>query len=454
MNGHERSFTLMIATTRIARNSLSQLLPPLIPILAVALDYPLWQLGLLVTLFVFGSGTGQAPFGYLADAYDRRYILPTGFVVAGASYLVFAFAPSVAALLPPLPWLPFDPTFTVMAIAMFLVGIGASVVHPTAYPMISENIRESNKGKVLGIFGSAAKIGGAIIPIVVGVLILALDWAEIVGLLGAFGVVYGVLLFAILGRYETRPAVTRAADDADGASTDDGDETTVDGHDPADNGTTLATDRREYAYPMLVIYLFFITRAIAGRGLRTFIPAFIVGVYGYSFAFGGTSLTAESIANFYLSAILFVGAGTQIALGWVIDSYDSRKALVVFMLVATLGILALAFLDLSPLPLLLVLFVVGAGIWGLNPARDMLISRITPEEREGRTFGYLWTASSLTGALIPTLVGYIADVFGLRQSFAVLSLGTLLAAGTILLLYSDRVYVESPRSAGAGQSSD
>jgi MFS family permease len=100
------------------------------------------------------------------------------------------------------------------------------------------------------------------------------------------------------------------------------------------------------------------------------------------------------------------------------------------------------------------LFVIGAGIWGLNPARDMLISDITPADREGRTFGYLWTASSLTSALIPTIVGYIADAFGLRQSFGILAIGTFLAGGSILLLYSERIYVETPADAVTQQSGD
>lgn len=453
MNRNEIAFTFLISSTRIARNSLSQLLPPLIPILAVALAYPLWQLGLLVTLFTFGSGIGQAPFGYLADKYDRRYILPTGFVVAGASYLVFALAPRIGALVPDVSIGALDAPFLVMALSMFFVGIGTSVVHPTAYPMISENIRESNKGKVLGIFGSAAKIGGAIIPLVVGLLILFLVWEGIVAVIGVFGVVYGTALFLVLGRFETRPMQAEPDDTAEPTDAEERDE--PNGHenpggrdDPDDPDgqddavLELSGDRREYVYPLVVIYVFFITRAFAGKGLRTFIPAFIVGVYGYTFQLMGTGFTAESVANFYLSALLFIGAGTQIVLGWIVDRYDARKALILFMLTATGGILVLAYLPLTPLPLLIVLFVVGAGIWGLNPARDMLISNITPADREGRTFGYLWTASSLTSALIPTAVGYIADSFGLRHSFGVLAVGTLLAAGSILFLYSQRVYVE------------
>lgn len=430
MDAHEIRFTILIWVTRLARNALTSLIPPLIPILAVALEYPLWQLGLMVTIFSLGSGVGQAPFGYLSDKYDRRYILPTGVGVAGASYLLFASAPRLASPLPPIPLVPFDNAFLLMSFSMLLCGIGTSVVHPTLYPMISENVRETNRGKVLGIFGSAAKVGDATTPILVGLLILVLIWAEIMLVVGAFGILFSVVLFVVLAGFETEPAQSLTADSPD---------------EDASEETVWESDNREYVYPMLVIYLFFITRGFAGRGIKTFVPAFIVGVYGYTLEVAELSFAAESVANFYFSTLLVVGAATQVLVGWFVDGSDARKVLIACMSAATVSILALAYIDLSPLWLLFVLLVVGVGIWGLNPARDMLISQVTPAEREGRTFGYLWTAAHLTSALIPAFVGYIADTMGLRQSFAILSIGTFLAVASILLLYSDRVYVTPDR---------
>jgi MFS family permease len=437
MDEHERRFTLLIWITRLSRNALSSLIPPLIPILAVALNYPLWQLGLLVTIFSVGSGLGQAPFGYLSDKYDRRYILPTGIGFAGISYLLFASAPRIAPVIPTPSVSPFDGAFLVMCLSMLLCGVGTSVVHPTLYPMISENVREANKGKVMGVFGSAAKVGDAATPILVGVLILVLIWQEIMLVLGLFGVVFSAVLFVALAGFETEPAEVH---------TTAGDE--------EETETVWESDNRKYVYPMVVIYLFFITRGFAGRGVKTFVPAFVVGVYGYTVTVAGVSFAAESIANFYFSTLLVVGAGTQLLVGWYVDSSDARTVLIACMVAATVGILALAYLLLSPLWLLVVLLVVGIGIWGLNPARDMLISDVTPAEREGRTFGYLWTAAHLTSAIIPTFVGYIADTFGLRQSFGVLAIGSFLAAVSVLLLYSDRVYVNPERNHSGRPSVD
>lgn len=244
LDSYEVRFTILLWVTRLGRNALSSLVPPLIPVLAVALEYPLWQLGLLVTVFSIGSGVGQAPVGYLSDMYDRRYILPTGLGFAGMSYLLFAVAPRLGALLPPVEGVPFESTFLLMMTAMLFCGIGTSVVHPTLYPMISENIREQNKGTVLGIFGSAAKVGDASTPIIVGVLILVLLWQEIVLLIGLFGVVCSAILFVLLAGFETEPAQSLATDDSTAEP-------------ETDNDTVWESDNREYVYPMVVIYLFF-----------------------------------------------------------------------------------------------------------------------------------------------------------------------------------------------------
>jgi MFS family permease len=84
-------------------------------------------------------------------------------------------------------------------------------------------------------------------------------------------------------------------------------------------------------------------------------------------------------------------------------------------------------------------------MWGLNPARDSLISEITPADREGRTFGYLWTGALVIGSASPVIVGYVGELAGLQQAFALLAGVTVLSAVPIALLLSPRVYRREPR---------
>ena len=429
LSPREVRFGLVISATHLGQHFLMRLVPPLIPVLAVAFGYPLWQLGLLVSLYALGQGVVQAPLGVLSDRYDRLYLLPTGITLAGLGYVLFAGSLSLGASIQTVTLFgyPFEGGFLVMCLSMLVVGLGCSVVHPAAYPMITDNTAPENKGKVLGAFGSSAKFGDAAAPAVIGVLILVLVWDQILLVLGVVGTAFGVLLFFVLrgDDYDTLPAARRNA----------GKETS------APSKSIWEADRRTYMYPLAVIYLFFISKMFSGEGIKTFLPAFIVAVYAYSFDLLNVALEPESVANFYFAAMLLFAGAVQLGVGGLTDRYDTRLILLGGAGMAVAGFLCLSLLDLGPVLLLVVLCLIGVGIYGLAPARDALISDISPPELEGRTFGYIWTAISLAGVAMPPVVGYIIETQGMRAGFLVLTSGVVLAAGIVTLLFVDRVYL-------------
>lgn len=422
----ELRFALVISSSHFAQHVYYRILPPLIPVLAVVLDYPLWQLGLLISLYSIGMGVAQAPLGILADRIDRQYLLPTGIVLTGAAYVVFAAAPTLGKplLAVTVRGHMFEGDFLIMSLAMVIVGVGLAVVHPAGYPMITDNISASNKGKVLGIFGASSKFGDAAAPAIIAVLILVLAWQQIIVLFGVAGILYGAALYAVFrtAAYETIPSGQRTGDTEEHSR------------------DSRSGDRRTYLYPMVAVYLFFITSMLSTHALNSFLPAFLVAVYAYSFELGGVHIGAESAANMYFALLLVAGAVMQLSLGGLTDTYDSRLILLCCMVLATLGMVALALLDVHPLLLLIIIVVLGTGLYGVNPARDALISDLSPPEYEGRTFGYIFTAVTLTGAPLPTVIGYLLEIVGMREGFLLLAAGPVLAGGCIALLYSNRVY--------------
>lgn len=423
----ELRFALLISSSHFAQHVYYRILPPLIPVLAVALEYPLWQLGLLITVNSLALAIAQAPLGVLADRVDRVYMLPLGIAVTGAGYLPFAFAPLFGPHLPALTLVghTFEGSYLLMSVSMTIVGVGLAVVHPAGYPMITDNVSSENKGTVLGFFGASSKFGDGATPAVIAAMILVLTWEQIIAILGIGGIGYGVALFFALqhGEYETLPSGKR-----NGPESPD-----------ADPRTPL--DRREFHYPMGAIFLFFATSGLTSQGLAAFLPAFLVVVYAYSFEMMGLQLGAESVANLYFALLLFAGGAIQLYFGRLTDIYDPRSILISCMGLATIGMIGLAIVDASPLLLVLMIIILGTGLYGVNPARDALISDISPPEFEGRSFGYMFTAVGLTTAIFPTLVGYLLEVIGMREGFFALAIGTILAAVSVALLYSRRVYV-------------
>lgn len=427
LSWRELRFALLISSSHFTQHVFYRIISPLIPVLVVVLEYPLWQLGLLITLYSLGMGLSQAPLGILSDRIDRRYLLPTGLAIASAAYILFAFAPSLGTLLPAVTLLgyTFEGGFLVMSLAMVVVGIGLAVVHPAGYPMITDNVDTDNKGKVLGVFGASSKFGDAATPALIAGLLLILAWEQIILLFGIGGVIYGIGLYVALrtDEYETMPSGQR-------------NETTDESSDGVRD-----RDRRSFFYPITIIYLFFVSSGLTSRGLNAFLPAFLVAVYAYSFELMGVHVGAESVASIYFALMLIAGGVIQLYFGGLLNRYDSRLILIGCTTVATVGLIALAAVDFAPLALAGIIVILGAGLYGVNPARDALISDLTPPEYEGRMFGYIFTATSLVGAAFPTIIGYLLEVVGMRQGFLVLAVGTILAGCCIALLYSDWVYV-------------
>lgn len=415
----ERAFALMISVVHGMDHLLKRLFPPLVPLWGLLYGFPLWQMGLVLGSLSFGGAIGQAPMGILSDRYDRRYILPVGIGLSGLAVVGFSLTPGASAIQVTIFGAQLNGTVLAMTVATFAIGIGSSTVHPTGYPLITANVDERRKGRVLGSWGAAAKFGDGLAPALVGALTLFLAWPNVVALFGAIGLLYAAFLYVSLGSFETRPGRTHG----DGSPSD-----------PAASANGGTTPRRAYVLPLVVVFCYFVVHLMAAEGVSVFMPEFISSVYGYSGTVFGVDLTPESTASFYYAALLLTAGAAQLGSGRLVDRYDPRRILLGFMGVSAVMLALVSVTLLPPVALLVVLLVAGVGLWGVNPARDAIISDISPPEYEGRAFGYLWTGALLAMSVAPPIIGYVGDQFGLQRAFAVLAGAILLASIPLLLL--------------------
>lgn len=421
----ELRFGWFISSAHAVQHVFYRFVPPLIPILVVDLESPLWQLGLLVSIYMFAGGVFQAPMGELADRVDRRYILSGSVVAMSIGYLVFVVGPFFGSFIPTTTFAGarFTGTFLIMCTGMFVAGIGYSGIHPVGYPLISANVSAQHKGKVLGMWGSASKIGDAVAPLLVAVLVLIIGWEWIVVSVALFGFVYAAAVIVVIRQqgYQTKPP-------APDSSTAGGD------------SLAIRDKPRQFLFPIFVMLLFFFSLLFAGNGLVTFAPLFVSDVYGYAVGIGPYEFGPESVANLYFFVLLLSAAVSQLVTGTIADRYDYRAVIVACLGASTVLLILLSVITLSPIVLLLTFALLGATIYGINPVRDALISDISPDAYEGRTFGYIYTVALVGSSAFPMLIGYLADVAGIQASFGVLAFGTLFGIFCIGLLYSSRVY--------------
>jgi len=402
-----------------------RMIPPLLPLWAFFFGAPLWQIALLPAIQIFSTGLFQIPSGIVADSSDRRILLPLAFATHGVTYALFAIGAtsSFLAFEVPLFGYPFDCRLLVMMLAMFLSGAGSSLLHPAGYPLITANIPAESKGRAYGLWGSSAKFGDGLGPAVLGLLIIYLDWSIIFTGVGVFLLIYAFFLFSILKGYDTLPTSSKSSS--------------------ASASSFWKSDPRTYLLPIIAILAYFSIRGITADGIGALYPAFVDEIYGYTFEIFGTVVTSTSTASWYFSVLLISAGISQLVVGKLVDIYDSRLILLACVFTGAISIALLAIVELSPTNLLLVSIAIGSTLWASAPARDALINSITPPEREGRTFAYLWTGALMLGSLSPVAIGYIGDIGGLRLGFLYLVGVLLISAIPIALLYSKRIYLST-----------
>jgi MFS family permease len=421
MERDEWLFAVTMSSVHGLDHLLKRLFPPLVPVWAAAFGFPLWKLGAILGAHTLGSAVGQAPIGHLADRHDRRRLLAGGVALLGLGTAAVGVVPDPAWMGVTVAGREFGGRFLLLLGAMVAAGLGSSAVHPTGYPLISANVGDGRRGKVLGMWGSASKFGDGLAPLFVGVLLIVVAWHWILVGFGLVTVVVALLLLVVLRTFDTRPADAATADAAVDA---------------------VAADRRRFLYPFAAVAAYFAIQIAAANAVTVFLPQFLTDTYELAGEVAGVALTAESTASFYYAALLIVAGVVQLGTGELTDRYDPRLLLIAFLVVGAVAVATLGVLAPAPPVLLGVLVVLGASLWGLNPARDRLVSEIAPAGGEGKTFGYLWTGALLVSAAAPPVVGYVGDVAGLRTGFVLVGGVILLSGVPVALLLSERVYVD------------
>ena len=135
--------------------------------------------------------------GWLADRYGARRLL-----------VVYLFGCATAAATA---WL--SPSLGVLFVAMFMLGVFASIYHPAGVALISHHTRADNRTLALGyhgIFGSAGVAGGPFLA----ALVLAgnVSWRHYYLVLSVPGVLLGLLIARRLAR-DGQPSYSADPDD-------------------------------------------------------------------------------------------------------------------------------------------------------------------------------------------------------------------------------------------------
>lgn len=375
------------------------LLPPLLPVIADAMQISYTQLGLGITLFSLMTGLAQAPMGIMVDRLGAGWVLIAGLALEGLAFSLMGV------------W----PVYGAFVFFMGVAGLGNAVYHPADYAILSAVARPERMGRAFSYHTASGHFGEALAPLTVLLLASLFGWQLALIICGLLGVgVAGVLYVRRdwLSAGRTPPAVTPEAT----ASTP---------VNPVEKSEDTVLTRRQLllSRPILMSVAFFIGLTLVGRGVTGFGVTALHEQQGFSLTLAGTLISAWLFAS-----PLGVLVGGRIADG----KSDLQKTIVVCLLSIAAGISLLAWITpgiwLSGILFALCGFASGA----VAPSRDMLIRSLTPAGQAGTVFGFVSTGFNLGGIIAPPLFGLLLDRGAANGVFWVVALASVLTVFTVV----------------------
>jgi MFS family permease len=129
----------------------------LLPLYFAARGLPLFQISVLGALYPGVWGVAQLGTGALSDHIGRKGLIAGGMVVQAGAILLFALAN----------------TFTVLAMAAVLLGVGTAMVYPTLLAAIGDIAHPSWRASAVGVYRLWRDSGYAVGALLAG---LIADW--------------------------------------------------------------------------------------------------------------------------------------------------------------------------------------------------------------------------------------------------------------------------------------
>lgn len=278
----------LFAAGHFTNDLYGNMLPILLPILAVQLGFSLAAAALLFTIYSFTSSVVQPYLGHLADRSGAIWISAAGCLLSAIGGSLIGIAPHYA----------------VLAGLAVIGGIGTAAYHPQAAAMVV-SAAGSRRATVMSLYLLAGSIGFALGPLIVtGV---AEGWGlRLTPILILPGLVVTVLLYRFAPR-DWNPH------GAKGLSL----------------RQVISQNRRILGLLVSVVTV----RSIAQTGLTFFLP--------FYFAREGLPPTAYATI---IAAFLFIGAFGGIAGAWISDHWFSRQTVIIAeLLLSTVFMLLMIF---------------------------------------------------------------------------------------------------------------
>jgi MFS transporter, FSR family, fosmidomycin resistance protein len=351
---------------------------------------PLWQnefalsyaaLGALRSVFVGAMACLQIPSGFAAERFGSALVLALGTALAGLGYCMAGASAG----------------FTMLLVALFISGLGASTQHPIASALVARAFAGPRSLQALGTYNFLGDIGKMTVPATLSLLLLLMPWRPALAGLGSIGVVVAVLIFVAAPRYARgAPAKQKMPDE-----------------------TAAISNPQPVAFGVLLTIG--IIDSATRMGFLLFLP-FVLKDKGATVQTVGLAMT-----------LIFAGG----AAGKLACAFIGARIGVIGTVWLTEGLTAVGILALFPLPLtaaLMLLPVIGIALNGTSSVLYGSVPDLVAPNRRTHALSIFYTGTVGSGALAPVLFGRVGDAYGVWHALILVAAFVLVTLPLAALL--------------------
>ncbi|MBI2328159.1 MAG: MFS transporter [Chloroflexi bacterium] len=342
--------------------------------------------GLIGTIRQVTSGLASIMGGFLVDKFQHRRVLVLylSLLAIGAGYLLVGLSP----------------TYLLILISLALVGAAASMWHPPALGLLSQQFPQ-RRGLLLALHRSSGNVGDTVGPLVIGALLVVMTWQKI--LFGAFplAVLIALLLWLVLRHANAWQTAVEAS-------------TT---HRPIGEQFSALKEvlrKRE-------LILLFLVSGVSGLGqgsLMLWLPLYLQETQGM----GSVGI------GIHLALLSGIAIASGPLLGLLSDRLGRNRVIFMILMIKTTLAVLLALVGKGIVLTILVGFL-GAFLFALNPLVQAGALDIAEGKRlEGSMVGLLWGNNAAFSGAAPLLLGFLITSSGYGILFWYIAGMNLIAA--------------------------
>ncbi len=362
------------------------LLPALIPLLKGDLgNYG--TLGLLTSLVFLFYGWGSFPVGFLADRVSKKRLISASMALCGVSAVLVSLSHSLP----------------VTALALILLGIGASLYHPPGYASMAL-LSPEMRGRYMGIQGLGGDLGMAISFFTTTAIGSYLGWRNAFLAWGVLGIVMAFVDMATIidETIQVDPSVARLG--------------------------YLETLRKmfttDHLRNLLLVSVIVVCSGALWNGVSAFILVYINEVKGVGL------LIAGGLSTFKYT----IGAFGNILGGELSDRLGRRKILLFGFGLFTVSLLALTIAPGNLALMFLMVAVLGFSFFITQSPMNALIGDVSHRDTVGVTYGVNFSIKYGIGSFAPAIAGYLAAQYSMDYVFYFFAVISAVAFGVSLMV--------------------